>query len=390
MLNKTTSFSFESFGTSLNDLPIYDVEHYKQETFKTNSRFIESFLSVNEPVYIEVLRGIATLVVTNSKSLIEPKQFVIHRIAKLNAHVFFNVVAMTDDVQIRFTYLRESQVKTFELPSSHKISYVPIRSSFQIQEIYAYFYQVRSAGYSFRGEQHPYYELTYVDNGILYVTVNGAEYKLEAGDIIVNGPNDFHTQHTDESSSCSYATVLFEMKTFDGNPFQSHPYKGRKLLYDTIRNFIQSTDSKNAYASSFMISNLTQLMGLLLTYSELPQSLSMSSPAQQNFENELLNEILIYINTNIYEAMTIEDLCLRFSISRSSLQVLFKNNVGTAPKHYISDLKLNKSKILIKQGKYTISEISNMLGFNSIHYFSRKFKQRYDIAPSDYARTIYD
>lgn len=390
MLNKTTSFSFESYGSSLNDLPTYEVDHYKQETFKTNSSFIESYLCVDEPVYIEVLRGIATLVVTKSEEFMEPKQFVIHRIAKLNAHMFFNVVAMTDDAQIRFTYLKESQVRTHELPFTHKISYAPIRSSFQIQEIYAYFYQVRSSGYSFKGEQHPYFELTYVDNGVLYVTVNGAEYKLEAGDIIINGPNDFHKQHTDESTSCSYATVLFEMKTFDRNPFQSHPYKGRKLLYDTIRNFIQSTDSKNTYASSFMISNLTQLMGLLLTYSDLPQMLSMSSPAQQNFENELLNEILIYINTNIYEAITIEELCIRFSISRSSLQVLFKNNVGTAPKHYISDLKLNKSKILIKQGKYTISEISNMLGFNSIHYFSRKFKHRFDIAPSDYARTIYD
>ncbi|MEG1947885.1 MAG: AraC family transcriptional regulator, partial [Lachnospiraceae bacterium] len=37
-----------------------------------------------------------------------------------------------------------------------------------------------------------------------------------------------------------------------------------------------------------------------------------------------------------------------------------------------------------------ISEISSKLGFTSIHYFSRKFKQQFGITPSDYAKTIYN
>ena len=87
---------------------------------------------------------------------------------------------------------------------------------------------------------------------------------------------------------------------------------------------------------------------------------------------------------------TIEEICHKFSISRSSLQTLFKNNLNMAPKQYISDLKLNKSKLLIKESVYTISEISSKLGFTSIHYFSRKFKQQYGITPTDYAKTIYN
>ena len=37
----------------------------------------------------------------------------------------------------------------------------------------------------------------------------------------------------------------------------------------------------------------------------------------------------------------------------------------------------------------TISEIALMLGFNSIHYFSRAFTQKYNMPPSEYAKTIY-
>ncbi|MEG0743950.1 MAG: AraC family transcriptional regulator, partial [Erysipelotrichaceae bacterium] len=46
--------------------------------------------------------------------------------------------------------------------------------------------------------------------------------------------------------------------------------------------------------------------------------------------------------------------------------------------------------LLIKESLYTISEISSKLGFTSIHYFSRKFKQQFGITPSDYAKTIYN
>ena len=86
----------------------------------------------------------------------------------------------------------------------------------------------------------------------------------------------------------------------------------------------------------------------------------------------------------------IEDICSKFAVSRSSLQMLFKNNLNITPKKYINDLKLAKSKLLIKENKYTISEIAFMLGFSSIHYFSRAFTQHYEISPSEYAQTVFN
>ena len=44
---------------------------------------------------------------------------------------------------------------------------------------------------------------------------------------------------------------------------------------------------------------------------------------------------------------------------------------------------------MIYEGRYTISEIALMMGFNSIHYFSRAFTQRYGIAPSEYSKTLF-
>jgi AraC-like DNA-binding protein len=60
------------------------------------------------------------------------------------------------------------------------------------------------------------------------------------------------------------------------------------------------------------------------------------------------------------------------------------------PKEYINEAKLSRSRTLIRNGDRTISEIASMLGFNSIHYFSRKFTHRFGITPSEFSRGIYD
>ena len=105
--------------------------------------------------------------------------------------------------------------------------------------------------------------------------------------------------------------------------------------------------------------------------------------------DELFERINNYIESKICEPLTVAEICQQFSISRSTLQLLFKNAVNQSPKKYISDMKLEKSCQMLRENKYTISEISLKLGYSSIHYFSNAFNQKYHISPSEYAKRIY-
>lgn len=69
------------------------------------------------------------------------------------------------------------------------------------------------------------------------------------------------------------------------------------------------------YDSELMICYIKELLIKILQYDFLSSSPVASTPMQQRFENELLNEIVIYINDTIYEQLTIEEICNRFSIS---------------------------------------------------------------------------
>ena len=94
------------------------------------------------------------------------------------------------------------------------------------------------------------------------------------------------------------------------------------------------------------------------------------------------------MGNKLYEPLTVADICRKFSLSRSTLQNLFKSMVGQSPKKYISDMKLEKSCQMLRQNKYTVSEISLKLGYSSIHYFSNAFTQKYHIPPSEYAKRM--
>ena len=153
---------------------------------------------------------------------------------------------------------------------------------------------------------------------------------------------------------------------------------------------MSESTSEIPYMNSLMLCLLQETVIRLLQSEFIGQkSEKPVTTARQHYEDELLEKILAYIDETIYEPITIAEICQKFSMSRSSLQILFKENMDMPPKKYINELKLEKSRQMICENKYTISEIALMLGFNSIHYFSRAFTQKYNMAPSEYAKTIY-
>lgn len=84
--------------------------------------------------------------------------------------------------------------------------------------------------------------------------------------------------------------------------------------------------------------------------------------------------------------LTIPEICEHFSLSRSALQLLFKNSVDQSPKKYINDKKLERSCQMLLENRYTISEISLRLGYSSIHYFSKSFNMKYHMSPSEFVK----
>ena len=243
----------------------------------------------------------------------------------------------------------------------------------------------------FPGESDAHWEFTFVDNGKLSTTVEGQTFDMVSNQLMIYAPNQFHDQKTYEEAT-SYLTVIVDLSISDADReiITNRVFDLDRDSKQVLETFLKTGSEITAVDYDKMMLAIEKIVINLLSQQTRPMQKAANTPMQQKFENELLNEILLYINENIYSPLNVEDLCDHFAISRSSLQSLFRNYVYTAPKEYISNLKLEKSKVLIKESKYTISEISSILGFSSIHYFSRRFKQRFGMNPTDYANKFID
>ena len=381
MFIKTSNPAFKDFGDIIYD----DMDFSSSHKINLNNKFIDNLkLVTNDYTFIKVTKGVVMILVSFDSNNI--KSFIINRSLHIKKGIYFNLISISDEASIEV--LTNTEFKSIKL--DNPFNYSNISSSLDISEIYTKFYQEKGTNYNFSGEKHSYWELTYVDKGELLTTIDRVSYHLKQGDLIFYAPMQFHTQSTFEKISSSYLTINFKMNFNHADLLCNKIFSLKRDSYFIVTKLIEELSNDNLYSNDLSLCYLKQLIIQMLRLDNSHFHSKPTTHMQQTYENELLNDILLYIDDNIYEKISVSTLCEHFCISTSMLHSLFRKNMNNTAKNYINELKLSKSKELIRNSTHTLSEISEMLGFSSIHYFSKKFKSYFNISPTEYSKSIYN
>lgn len=381
MFIKTSNPAFKDFG----DIVYDDMDFSSSHKINLNNKFIDNLkLVTNDYTFIKVTKGVVMILVSFDSNNI--KSFIINRSLHLKKGIYFNFISISDEASVEV--LTNTEFKSIKL--DNPFNYSNISSSLDISEIYTKFYQEKGTNYNFSGEKHSYWELTYVDKGELLTTIDGVSYHLKQGDLIFYAPMQFHTQSTFEKISSSYLTINFKMNFNHADLLCNKIFSIQRDSYFIVTRLIEELSNNNLYSDDLSLCYLKELIIQMLRLDNSHFHSKPTTHMQQTYENELLNDILLYIDDNIYEKISVSTLCDHFCISTSMLHSLFRKNMNNTAKNYINELKLSKSKELIRNSTHTLSEISEMLGFSSIHYFSKKFKSYFNISPTEYSKSIYN
>lgn len=381
MFIKTSNPAFKDFGDIIYD----DMDFSSSHKINLNNKFIDNLkLVTNDYTFIKVTKGVVMILVSFDSNNI--KSFIINRSLHIKKGIYFNLISISDEASVEV--LTNTEFKSIKL--DNPFNYSNISSSLDISEIYTKFYQEKGTNYNFSGEKHSYWELTYVDKGELLTTIDGVSYHLKQGDLIFYAPMQFHTQSTFEKISSSYLTINFKMNFNHADLLCNKIFSLKRDSYFIVTKLIEELSNDNLYSNDLSLCYLKQLIIQMLRLDNSHFHSKPTTHMQQTYENELLNDILLYIDNNIYEKISVSTLCDHFCISTSMLHSLFRKNMNNTAKNYINELKLSKSKELIRNSTHTLSEISEMLGFSSIHYFSKKFKSYFNISPTEYSKSIYN
>ena len=381
MFIKTSNPAFKDFG----DIVYDDMDFSSSHKINLNNKSIDNLkLVTNDYTFIKVTKGVVMILVSFDSNNI--KSFIINRSLHIKKGIYFNLISISDEASVEV--LTNTEFKSIKL--DNPFNYSNISSSLYISEIYTKFYQEKGTNYNFSGEKHSYWELTYVDKGELLTTIDRVSYHLKQGDLIFYAPMQFHTQSTFEKISSSYLTINFKMNFNHADLLCNKIFSLKRDSYFIVTKLIEELSNDNLYSNDLSLCYLKQLIIQMLRLNNSHFHSKPTTHMQQTYENELLNDILLYIDNNIYEKISVSTLCEHFCISTSMLHSLFRKNMNNTAKNYINELKLSKSKELIRNSTHTLSEISEMLGFSSIHYFSKKFKSYFNISPTEYSKSIYN
>jgi YesN/AraC family two-component response regulator len=114
----------------------------------------------------------------------------------------------------------------------------------------------------------------------------------------------------------------------------------------------------------------------------------MSSMQQENTENRIVQQLIAYMSSHLSSSLSLDDLCKEVHLGKSRLKEIFQAHTGSGALDYFKQLKIEESKSMIREQQYNFTEIARILGYTSIHYFSRDFKKATGMSPSEYARTV--
>lgn len=104
-------------------------------------------------------------------------------------------------------------------------------------------------------------------------------------------------------------------------------------------------------------------------------------------QNHALYRALKYIEHHISDPELTNSLIAQNShISEVYFRKLFSEKYNISPKQYILDIRIQKAKQLLTDPSYSVSSISELCGFSSVYTFSRCFKEKTGISPTEYAR----
>lgn len=104
--------------------------------------------------------------------------------------------------------------------------------------------------------------------------------------------------------------------------------------------------------------------------------------------NRNMDTTLEYIHRNAHEIISVGQLAERFGYSESYFSTIFKKEYGISPNRYINHVKIDRAKELMLHSGMSVTQISESLGFENIHYFSKLFKKITSLPPHEFIKSF--
>jgi len=129
------------------------------------------------------------------------------------------------------------------------------------------------------------------------------------------------------------------------------------------------------------LSHADLAQGLLWTHSE------PAAPSSPGLSAGALKRARTFMEANLGESLTLDDLAGAAGVSRFHFARLFRVSTGSSPMNYLMQQRIARAQLLLLHGDRSVCDIAAALGFCDQSHFSRTFRRMTGQTPREFVRS---
>lgn len=243
---------------------------------------------------------------------------------------------------------------------------------------------------------HAEIEITCITRGTGTFCVNGCDYSVEEGDIVLIPADYIHLAYSQNRLPASFFSIVFSPECFnkDNRVYTKYfePYINRIIKlpelwdhscpdYDQIFLLASEIDAAFRQEGSELICQacLLKLWDLFFKYR------TETDTDRQSYGNRL-KESIDYMHSNLQNHILIKEPAELAHMSEGHFARVFKEYMKMSPVEYLLHIRIRESMRLLSLSDMPVGEVSLNCGFNDFSYFGKQFKKETGMTPRDYRR----
>lgn len=246
-------------------------------------------------------------------------------------------------------------------------------------------------GWKDNTHSHSFAEILFVMKGKGTIFYDNEMREVTKGDIVIYNAGLPHREQSSDSDPLELLFIGLDKVEITDMPFNHLIPSGYSIIYstgdmeDTFRAYFTTIVDEMAGKDKFYIEIAKNAAITLVMY--LFRLINRYDDVSKMFEyDSVINDVLKYVDSHYLEPISLDDIAAACHISKSYLSHMFSDIKKQTVTQYILDKRLANSKQLLEKTDLTVEEIALSSGFNNSSYFSRVFKEYYNMTPLSFRK----
>ncbi|MBD3922311.1 helix-turn-helix transcriptional regulator [Paenibacillus sp. PR3] len=242
---------------------------------------------------------------------------------------------------------------------------------------------------------HIDYDLWFIQEGTVAITIDGVEHLANPGDVVFFYPDIPYKATTVNQVGCRFNYIHFDFEIGKQqrilNDFQLSgvvPYKLVREEVDLCTNALVRADQSPSGNRLYLKACLTAVVARIIELHGQGQYTGAFRGRNETRTTsgslELLHPVFEYISHHIHQTIRVNELAALVGISEKYFITSFKKTLGITPGQYIYQIRMNRARDYLNERKYSVQQIATLLGYPDPFTFSKAFKKYYQVAPSKF------